>query len=166
VAAVEWFAIGGFVASFEAVKVQAQDTEPAIEVKVRADPSQLVILRGIAATMASQCNFDLDEIADVRLAVDEASSLLIVRAQPDSTLQCRFLVAPGTLWVAVTANTTGADAGSRRGFGWHVLNTLVDSIDMTQVPDSDAPAGYVTTIEFTKSALDVDEQAVEGERSL
>ena len=81
-AAVEWFAIGGFVASFEAVKVQAQDTEPAIEVKVRADPSQLVILRGIAATMASQCNFDLDEIADVRLAVDEASSLLIVRAQP------------------------------------------------------------------------------------
>ena len=154
------------MASFEAVKVQAQDTEPAVEVRVRADPRQLAILRGIAATMATQCNFDLDEIADVRLAVDEASSLLIVRAQPDSTLQCSFLVAPGSLWVAVAAHTTGADTGSRRGFGWHVLNTLTDSIEMTQVPDPDAPAGFVTTIEFTKSALGGDEPTVVGERSL
>ena len=163
-AAVEWSAIGGFVASFEAVDVQAQRTEPAVEVRVHADPSQLAILRGIAATMASQCNFDLDEIADVRLAVDEASSLLIVRAQPDSTLQCSFVVASGSLWVAVTAHTTGADAGSRRGFGWHVLNTVTDSVELTQVPDPDIPAGHVTTIEFTKSALDVAEPMPDGER--
>ena len=47
-----------------------------------------------------------------------------------------------------------------------MLNTLTDSIELTQVPDPDIPAGHVTTIEFTKSALDLDEPAAEGERSL
>lgn len=133
--------------------MELQSTDPAVELRVRAEPGQLGVIRAVAATMATQCDFDLDEIADVRLAADEASSYLIVRAQPQATLSCRFLVQPGSLKMAVSTATVDSDASARRSFGWHVLTTLTDSLDMSQNPDPEHPGGFVATIEFSKHSI-------------
>ncbi|WP_255450258.1 ATP-binding protein [Skermania sp. ID1734] len=121
-----------------------------VELRVSASPNQLSVVRAVAATIAGQCDFDLDEIADVRLAIDEACSHLIVRAHSEAVLQCTFEMAPNALQVTAMTITSGADSSSRRSFGWHVLNTLADSVTMTQDAIPDRPDSYRTSIEFVK----------------
>ncbi|MCX5041848.1 ATP-binding protein [Aldersonia sp. NBC_00410] len=130
-----------------------QDTDAAVELRVRADPGQLGVIRAVAATMAAQCNFDLDEIADVRLAADEAASFLIVRAQARAQLICKFLVEPGHLWMSVCTPIGETVPPSRRGFGWHVLTTLTDSVDLHQTPTPNGTDAFLSTIEFTKQSI-------------
>lgn len=143
-----------------------QDTDAAVELRVRADPGQLGVIRAVAATMAAQCNFDLDEIADVRLAADEAASFLIVRAQSNAQLICKFLVEPGRLGMSVCTPIGETVPPSRRGFGWHVLTTLTDSVDLEQIPTPNGTDSYLSTIEFTKTSIvGVDIAGLDGEPS-
>jgi serine/threonine-protein kinase RsbW len=144
--------IGNTAAGNKVVRVTLQD-DSAVELRVRADPSQLGVLRAVAATMAVQCNFDLDEIADVRLAADEAASFLIVRAQPDAQLVCTFHVETGQLVMSVCTPIKETVPPERRGFGWHVLTTLTDSVELHQAPSPDGIGGYISTIEFRKRSI-------------
>lgn len=120
-----------------------------IELRIRADPSQLLVLRTVAAAIAIQENFDLDAIADIRLAMDEACTRLIMRAADGALLICRFRYLDSTLRVAVSTTTSGIGRADQRTFGWHVLNALTDSSDLTQAEDPNS-SGFVSTIEFTK----------------
>ncbi len=123
---------------------------PPIELRVVADPSQIPVTRSVAAVIAGQVDFDLDDISDVRLAVDEACSHLVTRAVSGATLDCVFAPAAHALRVDVSAITVGAETATPRTFGWHVLTTLTDSLELTQVPAGEGTA--VTTISFTKRA--------------
>jgi serine/threonine-protein kinase RsbW len=143
--------------------VALQDTDAAVELRVRSDASQLGVIRAVAATMAAQCNFDLDEIADVRLAADEAASFLIVRAQPNTQLVCRFLVQPGLLEMSVSSAINETVPPGQRGFGWHVLTTLIDSVELHQAPSLDGVGGYLSTIEFTKRSVVGADLSMDGE---
>ena len=87
-----------------------------------------------AGTIAAQADFDLDTIADIRLAVDEAASYLVVRAVPGSQLWCMFRNTGNVLAIAVSAATTGEDQSLRQSFGWHVLNTLTDYVELRHDP--------------------------------
>lgn len=136
------------------IDTERDRTNPVVELRVRADPRQLPVLRAVAATIAMQENFDLDAVADIRLAMDEACTRLIMRAANDAILLCRFQHIDRTLRVAVSTTlgteTWGTENPGQRTFGWHVLNTLTDSVDMTQENEPDS-ARYLTTIEFTKA---------------
>ncbi|WP_187344488.1 ATP-binding protein [Aldersonia kunmingensis] len=142
-----------------------QDTDAAVELRVRSDPGQLGVIRAVAATMAAQCDFDLDEIADIRLAADEAASFLIVRAQPNVQLICKFLVQPGRLEMSISSAINETVPPSQRGFGWHVLTTLTDSADLHQAPSSDGVGGYLSTIEFSKRSIVGADLSMDGEPS-
>ncbi|MCQ4120831.1 ATP-binding protein [Rhodococcus tibetensis] len=124
-------------------------THPVVELRVRATPDQLSVLRALAATVAIHEDFDLDSIADIKLAMDEICTQLIVRATADAVLVCRLQYLDGTLRVAVSSTTTTIDSLGPRSFGWHVLHALTDSVDMRNEPDPPT-SGFVTTMEFTK----------------
>ncbi|AOW93246.1 anti-sigma factor [Rhodococcus sp. WMMA185] len=124
-------------------------THPVVELRVRATPDQLSVLRALATTVAIHEDFDLDSIADIKLAMDEICTQLIVRATPDAVLVCRLQYLDGTLRVAVSSTTTTLDSLGERSFAWHVLTALTDSIDLKQDPDP-ASSGFATTMEFTK----------------
>ncbi|MFC0449019.1 ATP-binding protein [Rhodococcus jostii] len=124
-------------------------THPVVELRVRATPDQLSVLRALAATVAIHEDFDLDSIADIKLAMDEICTQLIVRATPDAVLVCRLQYLDGTLRVDVSSTTTSVDSLGERSFAWHVLNALTDSVDLKQERDP-TTAGFVTTMEFTK----------------
>ena len=49
--------------------------------RIPADLSQLFVLRSLAATLALREDFDLDQVEDVKLAVDEMCSALVLRAR-------------------------------------------------------------------------------------
>ena len=124
---------------------------PIVELRVSAEPSQLSIVRAVSAAIAGQADFDLDAIADVRLAMDEACSILIVRAIPGTALSCRFSTGINRLAVAISAPVIDTESTGQRSFGWHVLSTLTDSIEMTHGLDAEST---VATIQFTKNKVD------------
>lgn len=126
----------------------ARDHTPqVVELRVRAEPEQLSVLRAVAAAIALQHNFDLDAAADVKLAVDEAATRLILGSADDATLSCVFQMVPGALRITLSALTVDATAlGQPRSFGWHVLNSLTDSIS---VSSADSLEGTVSTIDMS-----------------
>ncbi|HKS47361.1 MAG TPA: ATP-binding protein [Amycolatopsis sp.] len=99
-----------------------------IELRLAADLVNLPIVRSVVATIATRADFDLDAIADLRLAVDEACSTLITRAVPGTVMHCRFTVSGDSLcFVGTVRSETGAEP-STKSFGWRVLTTLTDSV--------------------------------------
>lgn len=117
-------------------EVKVADWEPPplhahndIELWLGADLVHLPIVRSVVATVATRADFDLDAIADLRLAVDEACSTLITRAVPGSTMRCRFTVTDEELRFTGSVHSTTDSAPSTKSFGWRVLTTLTDSVD-------------------------------------
>jgi serine/threonine-protein kinase RsbW len=106
-----------------------------VHVRLPADPAQLFVLRSLAASMAIRQDFDLDAVADVKLAVDEMCSGIAVRARPGEPLVCDFLARDGVIDVTVTTVSTIDEPIAQDTFGWLVLQTLSDSVSSWTEPD-------------------------------
>jgi serine/threonine-protein kinase RsbW len=101
-------------------------SQDAIELRLAATLEHLPIIRSLAASIAIRADFDLDSIADLKLAVDEAASTLITHAAPGSTLVCTFAVGPDEFRFTAVSRSTSDEQPSRESFGWRVLSTLTD----------------------------------------
>ena len=99
------------------------DTE-AVTVSVPADVSFVSTLRLTTASLAARCGLTVDDIEDLRLAVDEACSLLLPHASAGSTLDTRFVLTPGRLEVDTAVTSTAEADLDRTGFAWTVLGAL------------------------------------------
>lgn len=121
-----------------------------VEIGVAASVSQLPIVRGLAETLVLLSEFTLDEVADIRLAVDEAASTVIALAAPGTTLQCVFTVGETDLVVRVSGVAGKEGLPDQRSFGWHVLRTLTDEVSATQGALDPALSGYPTAVQFRR----------------
>ncbi len=121
-----------------------------VEIRVAASVTQLPIVRGLAETLVLLSDFTLDEVADIRLAVDEVCSTLIALAAAGTSLDCRFTIGEAQLLVEVTGVAETEGLPDQRSFGWHVLRTLTDSVEATQNSYDAALSGYPTTVEFRR----------------
>ncbi|MGH3760334.1 ATP-binding protein [Actinophytocola sp.] len=97
-----------------------------IELRLRAELSNLPIIRSLTSSIAMRADFDLDAIADLKLAVDEACSTLITRAAPDASLCCTFSVTKDEIRFLVSVHSVDESTPSSDTFGWRVLTTLTD----------------------------------------
>ncbi|MDT4916377.1 MAG: serine/threonine-protein kinase RsbW [Pseudonocardiales bacterium] len=107
----------------------------AVEVRIPADVVYVSTLRLTAASLAARCDLTIDDIEDLRLAVDEACALLLPHAQPDSTLEARFELAAGRLAVEASVQTADSAEPDRSGFAWTVLGALASSVDVRTSPN-------------------------------
>lgn len=121
-----------------------------VEIRVAASVTQLPIVRGLAETLVLLSDFTLDEVADIRLAVDEVCSTLIAVAAPDTSLNCRFTVGDLELLVRVDGVAATEGLPNHRSFGWHVLRTLTDEVQAHQEAYDPRASGYPTTVEFRR----------------
>ncbi|OZM73263.1 ATP-binding protein [Amycolatopsis antarctica] len=119
-----------------------------IELRLGADLVHLPIIRSVAGSIAIRADFDLDAVADLRLAIDEAASTLIARAMPGTTLVCRFAADEDTLRFTGEARSADEQPPSTGSFGWRVLTTLADTA-RTWVELGDAE-GHHMHIELSK----------------
>jgi serine/threonine-protein kinase RsbW len=128
-----------------------QDGKPSrtfVEIRLPAELTQLPIVRSVAATIAIREDFDLDEIEDMKLAVDEMCSTLIARAMADAVLTCRFEVTDGDIQLLAAAPSGRGEPVDERSFGWQVLTTLADTVATRITPDG---TGYLVDIEISKT---------------
>jgi len=100
-----------------------------VVLRIPADGAYLSILRTTTAGLAARLDFTLDEIEDLRIAVDEACALLLPQAIPASELLCEFAVGEDVLSVRVTTEAVEPVIPPRDGFAWTVLTALVSSVD-------------------------------------
>ncbi|MFD4442970.1 anti-sigma factor [Nocardia sp. NPDC058519] len=118
-------------------------------VRVHAEFEQLAMLRAITETIAMMADFGLDEVTDIRLALDEVASVLIAAAVPDSDLDCAFVYSDGVMNVRVGANVTTDTVPEDGSFGWHIVATLTASVAVNQEPFDATVEGYPTVIDFS-----------------
>ena len=101
---------------------------PDVELRIPADSAFLAVLRTATAGLAARLDFTLDDIEDLRIAVDEACAMVLPQAKGGSDLTCAFTLATGSLTVAVSAVCERPRQPSRDGFAWTVLAALTSSV--------------------------------------
>ncbi|SDT22598.1 serine/threonine-protein kinase RsbW [Actinopolymorpha singaporensis] len=114
---------------------QGDQDSDVVELGVPARTAYVSVLRTTAAALAARLDFTLDEIEDLRIAVDEASALLLHQAVAGSQLQCRFELAGDELTVAVTVHSRNPRVPARNSFSWTVLTALAGHVDTLVEPE-------------------------------
>lgn len=115
------------------------DAQHTVLVRVGAAPGHLPPLRTVAADLATRADFDLDSVADLRLAVDEAAAELIAVAAPGALITATYLVEDDQMQVTVSVPAAPAATLRRDSFGWRVLTTLADEAQMLDAAQGDPP---------------------------
>jgi serine/threonine-protein kinase RsbW len=94
----------------------------------RADTRNVSLARTVAAAMSARADLPLDQLEDVRLAVDEAVSQLILEAPAGADITCSFQLVGPDLDITVSAPSVNGLVPSTDTFSWTVLSALVDSV--------------------------------------
>ncbi|HKT00390.1 MAG TPA: ATP-binding protein [Rugosimonospora sp.] len=107
--------------------------EDVVVLVVPADGSYLAVLRTATAGLAARLQFTLDEIEDLRIAVDEACAMLLTLAggvEPASTeLTCQFQVTDESLSIEVAVPVReDRTLPSGQSFSWQVLTALAGEV--------------------------------------
>jgi serine/threonine-protein kinase RsbW len=118
-----------------------------VELRLPADSAYVSVLRTTSAGLAARLDFTLDDIEDLRMAVGEASALVLPEAEQDSDLTCEFFMRPGELTIRVGVPARAATPPDEDSFAWQVLTTLA-----TQASASIEDHRYTITLSM-QSAL-------------
>lgn len=102
-----------------------------VRVEFPAATVNMAIARSVAAAIAARADLTLDQVEDVRLAMDEATSHLIRVAHPDSSIRCDLWIEGATVHAAMTCTTDKTPPPDPDPFTWTVLTALVNSVDLT-----------------------------------
>lgn len=123
----------------------ASQSRDQVAVKMPADGAYLSVLRTATAGLAARLDFTLDEIEDMRIAVDEACAMVLSQAIPGSSLECAFSLGQDEMTVSVSVRCLAPRVPAGDTFAWTVLSALAGSVDAQVGP------GDLLTIVLRKS---------------
>jgi serine/threonine-protein kinase RsbW len=103
-------------------------TSDEVELRIPAAMSYVSTLRSLTAGLAARCDLTLDQIEDLRIAVDEACALLLPHALDGADITARFRLAPGLFEVTAAVPALDAAEPDREGFAWTVLAALAEEL--------------------------------------
>jgi serine/threonine-protein kinase RsbW len=103
-----------------------------VSMTVPADVAYVSTLRLTAASLAARCDLTVDDIEDLRLAVDEACALLLPHASPQAVISAHFELTSGQLRVDTSVATEDVAEPDKEGFAWTVLGALTTQLDVHQ----------------------------------
>jgi serine/threonine-protein kinase RsbW len=127
----------------------ATHNDDVVVLVVPADGSYLAVLRTATAGLAARLQFTLDEIEDLRIAVDEACAMLLAVAGRSASggttggggptesaeLTCEFEVTPTALSISVGVSVEGTVAlPGNQSFSWQVLTALAGEVTADASP--------------------------------
>lgn len=101
------------------------DTADQITISIPSNPMYVAVIRLTATALSSRLGFSLDANEDLKLAVDEAATLVLEVAEPDSVLTSTFSV--DTSGLQVTVEAPAAQPPNEDSYSWGVLTALTHS---------------------------------------
>ena len=102
-----------------------------VELRLPADSVYASVLRTTTAGLAARLDFTIDDIEDLRIAVGEASAMVLPEADEGSDLHCEFYLAPGELTVVVSVEAAEPAPVDEDSFAYQVLTTLASEAAVT-----------------------------------
>ena len=101
---------------------------------VPATPSYIRVLRLVAAGLASRLAFTIDEIEDLKIAVDELSAYLTGSQGREGSIEIAFEVEGSSLTIRGTGRFEAGDKvrTDLTDFSKMILETVVDSASLAQ----------------------------------
>ncbi len=113
----------------DAGRRRSRTTGPAaVELRVAARVENLAVLRTLVGAVGTFADLDLDAVADLKLAVDEACTLLVRSASPGASLVVVVEPRNHDVVVDVSAACDTEDVVSPGSLSWHVLSSLTDDV--------------------------------------
>jgi serine/threonine-protein kinase RsbW len=100
-----------------------------VTVRMPADGAYLSVLRTATAGLAARLDFTLDDIEDMRIAVDEACAMLLSQAIPGSSLECSFALSSDDMTITVSVASLTPRPPSGDTFAWTVLTALAGTVE-------------------------------------
>ena len=100
-----------------------------VTVCLPAEGAYLSVLRTATAGLAARLDFTLDEIEDLRIAVDEACAMLLGQAVPGTSLECTFTLGGDLMTISVSVLSQTARPPASDTFAWTVLSALAGSVE-------------------------------------
>ena len=129
--------------SVEGEAVEGQPEADTVLLTLPANSVYLSVLRTATAGLAARLQFTLDEIEDLRIAVDEACAMLLAGEElPDAELHCHFTLTPDEIAVTVTLPGVRRSVPPQNTFAWQVLTALTGEVD-AEVSDDQLTIGLV-----------------------
>ena len=113
----------------DAGAAQAEPASDHVRVCMPAEGAYLSVLRTATAGLAARLDFTLDEIEDLRIAVDEACAMLLAQAIPGTNLECVFDLGADQMTITVSVVAAQPRTPARDTFAWTVLSALAGTVD-------------------------------------
>jgi serine/threonine-protein kinase RsbW len=110
-----------------------RDNGEVIRLKVPTDPFSSQIIRLAVYLVASRMNYDLSQLEDIRIAVDEASYYTLEHCLPSSTIEVE--IRPGKEYLEVDLKSFVAGEESSKdalpkSFRRLIMESLVDDVEI------------------------------------
>ena len=109
--------------------LSGRDTADYVQVKMPAESAYLSVLRTATAGLAARLDFTVDEIEDLRIAIDEACAMLLAQAIPGTDLECVFELGADQVTITVSVTAAHGRMPAKDTFAWTVLSALAGSVD-------------------------------------
>jgi serine/threonine-protein kinase RsbW len=122
--------------------------ESVIRLEVPASPDVLHLLRSVTASVGARMSMSLDDVEELRIAVDEAAALLLDGVgEGDGALELALTCTDRSLTASVSLDPAGRSdtEDARASWPWRVITAVTDDASIER---SDARM----TITFTKRA--------------
>lgn len=119
-----------------------------VGVQVSAQLAELAMLRALADTVGLTADFEIDEVTDMRMALDEIATGLILDAVPGASVDCRFAYDDRCMIVHISAVTRSEDALAQRNLCWPVVHDLTDTVHAVRFPFDGKRSGYPIVVEL------------------
>ncbi len=104
---------------------------PTVTLRVPPLADHVALLRTVVSGLAARRDYTLEQVDDLRMAVEEAAVLLLRNGQ-GSPLELNATVEPEELCVELSTDIAGPDAVvDPTSFSWMILEALTDDLSTT-----------------------------------
>jgi serine/threonine-protein kinase RsbW len=109
-----------------------------ISLSIPASPVYLQVVRLVAAGLASRLRFTLDDIEDLKIAVDEMSAYFTGANGRDGSIEVRFSITDDRLEISGTGHFAAGEKvrTDLTEFSRMILDTVADSASLEQTDGS------------------------------
>ena len=132
----------GAVAVVPTGEAEVAREEPSVRLLIPSSVRHLRLARVTASTMATDLSFDLQDIEDLRVAVDELAALLIEDCPPNAVLELKFDAIDGGLRIYGQIEAPGLPAPTLHPVARELLELVADEYELS--PDGDSRSFQLT----------------------